>query len=332
MKAEKNYTMRDSKIKKDISIFPVYKGDNDYLLNLSLILKNSFTSVEFVGFPLKQMLKMVLNKKKSDVLILNWLEDYPSLKKGLLAEGLETLRFTFGMFIANVYYRKIIWVRHNFRPHLEHSKLCYRIICWVISFFSDNIVTHRSVQEFDSAVIFHPLYKKTNTKIAAPLDYLIFGNIKPYKNIPLILESWEPKRELRIIGKCKSAELNDQITALIKDRQPNVIYENRFMEAEELNGLLSSVNFVILAHEEASMIVSGTFYHAISYGANVILKDSQYAKTIKNEFPLIHIVKDFGDDALSSLAPFPREEIIALANRTYSDKVIANQWSSLLAD
>jgi hypothetical protein len=332
MKVEKNYTMRSSKINKDISIFPVYKGDNDYLLNLSLILKNSFTSVEFVGFPLKQMLKMVLNKKKSDILILNWLEDYPSLKKGLLAEGHATLRFILGMFIANLYYRKIIWVRHNFKPHPEHSKVCYRIICWVISFFSANIVTHRSVQEFDSEVIFHPLYKKTNTKIAAPLDYLIFGNIKPYKNIPLILESWEPKRKLKIIGQCKSAELNDKITALIKDTQPNVIYENRFMEIEELDSLLSSVNFVILGHEEASMIVSGTFYHAISYGVNVILKDTQYAKSLKNEFPLIHIVKDFRGDTLLSVAPFPREEIIALANRTYSDTVIENQWLRLLAD
>tara|TARA_R110001583_G_scaffold26095_1_gene94218 strand:+ start:1736 stop:2710 length:975 start_codon:yes stop_codon:yes gene_type:complete len=324
--------MQDCNVNKDISIFPKFQGDNEYLLNLSFILRNKFNSVEFVGLPLKPMLKKALSGKSSDILIINWLEDYPSLKRGFLAEAQATLRFIFALFAANLYYRKIIWVRHNYKPHLAHSKFCYRILCGVISFFSDNIVTHRRVQEFDSQVIFHPLYKKTEVNTIAPFDCLIFGNIKPYKNVPMILQDWDPKRELKIIGKCKSADLNNEITTLIKGRLPKVIYENRFMEVEELNGFLSSVTFVILAHEEASMIVSGTFYHAISYGANVVLKDSEYGRSIKSEFPLVHLVKNFEGEALSNLVPFAREKIIALAGHTYSDSVIADQWSRLLAD
>lgn len=323
--------MQNCKANKNICIFPKFQGDNEYLLNLSLILKSKFSDVEFVALSPKTMLQKWLKGKRSDVLILNWLEDYPCLKKGFLGEAQETLRVVLGMFIANLYYRKIIWVRHNYKPHLEHSKLCYRILCGAISFFSDNTVTHRKVEEFESKVISHPLYKKTEAQPVAPFGYLIFGNIKPYKNVPLILKNWDPKRELKIIGKCKSTELNSEITTLIADRLPKVIYENRFMEVEELNGLLSSATFVILAHEEASMIVSGTFYHAISYGANVVLKDSQYARNVKSEFPLVHLVENFGD-ALAGLVPFPRQEIIALADLTYSDSVIAKQWSDLLAD
>ena len=324
--------MQNYKVNKNVCIFPSFQGDNEYLLNLSFILKNNFTDVNFVALSPKTMLKMLLKGQRADVLILNWLEDYPCLKKSIWGEARETLRVVVGMIIANLYYRKIIWVRHNYKPHLEHSKLCYRILCSTIRLFSNDIVTHRGVQEFKSQVIYHPLYKKTKANTVAPFDYLIFGNIKPYKNIPLILQNWDPKRELKLIGKCKSVELNNEITALIKDRLPKVIYENRFMEVEELNGLLSSVTFVILAHEEASMIVSGTFYHAISHGANVVLKDSQYARSVKSEFPLVHLVEDFGGDALSSLVPFPREDVIELANHTYSDSVIANQWSRLLAD
>ncbi|WP_232787829.1 hypothetical protein [Paraglaciecola sp. MB-3u-78] len=285
--------MQKCKIAKDICIFPRYRGDNEYLLNLSFILKNNFSSVEFVGFSPKSMLKMLLNRRKSDVLILNWLEDYPCLKKGVLAEGFETLRFVLGMVITGFCYKKIIWIRHSYKPHLEYSKLCYRTICGVIGFFSDSIVTHRRVQEFKSQVISHPLYKKTKANTLAPLYDLIFGNIKSYKKIPLILQNWEPKREHKIIGKCKSADLNSEITTLIKDRLPKVIYENRFMEVEELNGLLSSVTFVILDHEEASMIACETFYHAISYGANVVLKDSEFGRTVKSEFPLVHLVENF---------------------------------------
>ncbi|WP_158769012.1 hypothetical protein [Paraglaciecola sp. L1A13] len=324
--------MQNCNVNKTICIFPRFQGDNEYLLNLSLILENNFSDVRFVALSPKTMLKMLLKGKRSDVLILNWLEDYPCLKKGFLAEARETLRVILGMVIAYIYYRKIIWVRHNYKPHLAHSKFCYRILCGAISFFSDNIVTHRRVHEFDSQVIFHPLYKKTEVNTIAPFDCLIFGNIKPYKNVPMILQDWDPKRELKIIGKCKSADLNNEITTLIKGRLPKVIYENRFMEVEELNGFLSSVTFVILAHEEASMIVSGTFYHAISYGANVVLKDSEYGRSIKSEFPLVHLVKNFEGEALSNLVPFAREKIIALAGHTYSDSVIADQWSRLLAD
>ena len=323
--------MQNCKVNKNVCIFPKFQGDNEYLLNLSLILKSKFTDVEFVALSPKTMLQKWMKGKKSDVLILNWLEDYPCLKKGLLPEARETLRVVLGMVIASLYYRKIIWVRHNYKPHLEHNKFCYSTLCAAIRFFSDEIVTHRTVKEFKSQVIPHPLYKKTDAQTVAAFGYLIFGNIKPYKNIPLILKNWDPKRELKIIGKCKSTELNSEITTLIKDRLPKVIYENRFMEVDELNGLLSSAAFVILAHEEASMIVSGTFYHAISYGANVVLKDSQFARSVKSEFPLVHLVEDFGD-ALSGLVPFPREDIITLAELTYSDSVIANQWSHLLAD
>ena len=322
--------MQDCKTDKNICIFPKFQGDNEYLLNLSLILKSQYTDVEFVALSPKTMLKNLLKGRRADVLILNWLEDYPCLKKGVFAEGLESLRVVLGMVIASLYYRKIIWVRHNYKPHLEHSKFCYRILCGAIRLFSDEIVTHRNVEEFASHVIPHPLYKQTDANKVDAFNYLIFGNIKPYKNIPLILRNWAPERELKIIGKCKSAELNDEITALIKDGLPKVTYENRFMDVDELNGLLSSVTFAILGHEEESMIVSGTFYHAISYGANVILKDSAYGRSVKKEFPLVHLVREFGDDALSALTPFPREKIIALANHTYSDTVIAQQWQRLL--
>ncbi|WP_254700758.1 hypothetical protein [Paraglaciecola mesophila] len=213
---------------------------------------------------------------------------------------------------------------------MEHSQLCYRVMCWVIGFFSDDIVTHRAIEEFRSVVIPHPLYKKTDSNTVAPFDYFIFGNVKPYKNIPMILRNWAPDRELKIIGKCKNEALTNEINTLIKSGLPKVSYENRFMEVEELNELLSSVTFAILGHEEDAMIVSGTFYHAISYGANVILMDSEYGRSVKEEFPLVHLVANFGDEALSALTPFPREDIIALANHTYADSVIAQQWHNLI--
>lgn len=324
--------MKNCRSINKIKIFPKFQGENEYLLNLSHILKKNGDNVEFVGLPLKPLVKKVLNREKSDILIINWLEDYPSLKKGFFAEAQATIRFIIALFAAKFYYRKVIWVRHNYQPHLSHSKICYTLFCKVISLISEKVVTHRPVQEFKSQVISHPLYKKTETIVVVPFDYLIFGNIKPYKNIPLILQDWGPKHELKIIGKCKDEKLDNEITTLIKYRLPNVIYENRFLEVEELNGLLSSATFVILGHEESSMIVSGTFYHAISYGANAVLKDSQYAQAVKGEFPLVHIVKDFSEEALSSLKPFARKDIVELANQTYSDSVVAEQWSRLLAD
>ncbi|MDO6838790.1 hypothetical protein Q4602_04885 [Paraglaciecola chathamensis] len=322
--------MQNCKTDKNICIFPKFQGDNEYLLNLYLILKSQFTDVKFVALSPKTMLKNLLKGRRADVLILNWLEDYPCLKKGFLGEAQETLRVILGMLIASLYYRKIIWVRHNYKPHLTHSKFCYSVLCGAIRLFSAQTVTHRSVREFSSQVIPHPLYKKTDANTVAPFDYFIFGNVKPYKNIPMILRNWAPGKELKIIGKCKEEALSNEINRLIKSGLPKVSYENRFLDVEELNGLLSSVTFVILGHEEDSMIVSGTFYHAISFGANVILKDSEYGRSVKEEFPLVHLVANFRDEALSALTPFPREDIIALANRTYADSVILQQWHNLL--
>ena len=111
----------------------------------------------------------------------------------------------------------------------------------------------------------------------------------------------------------------------------NVIVKDGFVNDEDLENLLLETTHVLLPHEDNAMISSGSFYHAISYGCNIISVESDFSahKATLHSFVTINHV---GNLTLKSLTDnyVPKERVIQDSLRVYSRETLTNSWKDLL--
>ena len=83
-----------------------------------------------------------------------------------------------------------------------------------------------------------------------------------------------------ICGSCNSKDYENEL----KDRakSSNITFDFRFIPDEEISGLVSLADAVILPYSQESVINSGVAYLAFSYGKTIISTDFGTAKDLKN--------------------------------------------------
>jgi hypothetical protein len=263
--------------------------------------------------------------------VLNWYEDWmlggsrPQVVS--LAVALAMLVF-FRLSSAN-----IIWVRHNFKPHdLAQPRLANRVLAWALGKVARTVVTHRPVPGLASTVVPHSLVQEGGALDAVrDIEFLCFGVVRRYKALDALLSAWPVERSLVILGKSNDVELTAALHAIIAERSLQVRWENRFIPDEELNAALLRTRYVVLAHEDKSMIVSGAFYHAIACGANILIRAGQFADYNAAIHPFVtrfHLETLAAD--IAQLRPVAPAEVAAAAWRHYGDDTCLQSWARLL--
>lgn len=118
----------------------------------------------------------------------------------------------FLILFSKILSKKVIWVRHNFKPHNGNkTNVRYKTICSLYRFLNIKPVPLESY--YSKPALSHPLYK-TNKKLMSDVikykgndesfsDLIVFfGAVKRYKNLHAILESWPKDVPLKIAGFC----------------------------------------------------------------------------------------------------------------------------------
>jgi beta-1,4-mannosyltransferase len=236
---------------------------------------------------------------------------------------------------------KIIWVRHNFKPHNRLKRpFTHRINCSLLKLISNRVVTLEKVSEFDSTLIPHPLYEDDHT-LLTHIDsfseeknansFLFFGTIKPYKKLEILLNAWPKLRQLRIVGYCQDEKYFKELQSIIEQRKLFVEWTNEYVSDEYLEHLLSKTRYVIMPHDDGAMISSGSFYQAINFGANVICFDSDFARKKANLHRFVHIVASPNMDEFLTELPFvATKQVMREAFESYGRKKIHCSWKQLL--
>ncbi|TGZ32607.1 hypothetical protein EQ875_03842 [Photobacterium damselae subsp. damselae] len=257
---------------KDIIFyFPSNSAENEYMNNQVDI----FRAITKNVYPLKKILNFkYLFSRNRNIIVLNWFEDIfsdkCSLSKVLLGIGL--------LIFLKISSKKIIYVRHNLNPHSNKNIKCFIFFQKALQLFSSNVITHRGIGE-NNFVIPHPYYKNKNnlSHKNRDINYLCFGRIQRYKGIETLLSNWPENEKLLILGFCDDNQLELEIERIINDRSLDVVWVNKRIDKDELDNYLSRTKFVIIPYVDNSMIVSGVFYHSISFGCNIIMRESKYA-------------------------------------------------------
>ena len=274
-------------------------------------------------------------------LIMSWVEDQPYRSTATRFRAfLITLKFSLLIVLSPIFSSNRIWIRHNFKPHNAKGNLFYyKLLCNLFKLFKFKEVFLE--QYMGSNFIPHPLYiddvaaesRKYITPNTKPTHFniLFFGAIKKYKPIDQLLRIWPKELAIEIKGRCTDKDYEQEISKIIRERKLNARWDNKFLSNNELDSALSDADFVILPHEDNSMISSGTFYHALSFGCNIIANHSQFAvdKAQCHDFVSISNFSELNHNLLSQIFR-PKKIVLNDALEHYSRTKLKLRWAALL--
>ncbi len=320
------------------AFFVPYTHMNEYVeINKSALLEAGY---EAIPLSLKNSLSTFRSKTP---IIVNWLEDRPYGSTFNARVKFTTfLKCLFVVIYGAISCSPKIWVRHNFKPHNAGGSYRYfKIITSMLRLFRYREV---SLEKYTNGDLFHPLYMpdesfnekvsevKTTVVETIRFEYLIFGAIKKYKGIHNLLSVWPQDKTLKIAGKCNDENYEKEILDIIARRELKVNWRNEYLSDVELNDELSKAHFVIISHSDNTMISSGSFYHAISFGCNIISLKSDFSIQKSKEHKFVHLI-DGAEFALDLIEGnyVEKEKVIVEALNTYSRKKLSNKWYQILS-
>ncbi|WP_176256909.1 hypothetical protein [Derxia lacustris] len=270
-------------------------------------------------------------RRSQKIVILNWFEDW--MLNNPRPQWVSVVRALLSVLTYRVMAGRLIWVRHNFKPHfLPQSTPAHAAMLKMLAFFSDVTVTHREVSSIRSQVVPHPLMSmpENATNGSRDIPFLWFGAIHKYKQLDQLLLEWPREKPLLILGRARDAELIETIERTIRDRNLDVVWKNAYVPDEELDESLSRTQCVILAHADNTMIVSGAYFHAVSRGANVLLAESGFSRAVASGHPgVTAYAAGQLAQALAQWTVVPAAQVMQEAERRYGDAACAAAWQQV---
>lgn len=274
-----------------------YSPYNEKAMEMNKYIFQVTNAMKLAGFEVVNMdytLKNLYNYKSVKIFNLNWYENI--YDKNEIKALIHFLKKLIIIYILKFSKKKIIWTMHNKIPHDTNNYLyCHKLMKILIK-KSDKIIIHStdSIQEIQKIFysekikgkivhINHPnylnIYDITKNDLKEDLNIngdeliiLFFGQIKPYKNIELILDVAnyfkEKKVKFVIAGKCSTPEYKSSLKKKIVTT--NIIPLFRFISNEELLNLINTSDILLLPYNIESSLNSGTVLLAASLSKTVI--------------------------------------------------------------
>lgn len=269
-----------------ISIYPYNSDTNKYI---ELIKK----SISSLGIELNSFDTVWNDKeffKDTEYFIFNWYESLYT--NSLIKQFYIFIKKYIKLLILKNQKKKIIWVLHNAIPHDSKHRIFSLILMKYLAKNSYNIIIHSNESKNVLADIVnyniiknkvtyipHPnyigVYEEVNIKrnLEKKLNLLFIGAIKPYKNVDLLIEVFNELKlndmTLTLAGKIINEEYEDYINNLINNNS-NIICDFRFIEDNEIQGLIQKSDILVLPYDITSSLNSGTIILAFSNKRTVL--------------------------------------------------------------
>lgn len=265
---------------KKIFYFPKPNTGNQYSNNTIKAIENAgdFSVVnaptlkEFIKNPLQ-----ILRCNRADFVIINWLESHLAGKDGSFSL-IGMFKFFSYLLLFKIIAKNLIYVRHNIYPHNmsgKSAKLAAQLTDFCQKFCNVKVAHSGHLCESGYNYIPHPLYSEVN-KYSEKSNgyYIIFGKIERYKNIESVILNWVSDLPLLIAGSVGDERYLKYLKDISQGR--NIMFDARFIPDSEAAMLVSQAKALIIAHADDDMIVSGSFFYALSLGVPVISKSSKF--------------------------------------------------------
>lgn len=324
---------------KKIYYFPKPNNSNQYSNNTIKAIENAgdFSVVnaptlkEFIKNPLQ-----ILRCNRADFLIVNWLESHLARKDGSFSL-IGTFKFFSYLLLFKIIAKKLIYVRHNTYPHNmsgKSAKLATKLTDICQKFCNAKVAHSGHLSGSGYTYIPHPLYGELNTYSEKRNGYyIIFGKIERYKNIESVILNWISDFPLLIAGSVGDEVYLKYLKGISQGR--NVKFDARFIPDSEAEMLVSQAKALIIAHADDDMIVSGSFFYALSLGVPVISKSSKFFEWLVNArgFKSI-VIFDCASELENTLKRetfLSAAEVLKEADENFGALKVELSWKSLLS-
>ncbi|MGK8186615.1 glycosyltransferase family protein [Serratia marcescens] len=295
-----------------IAYYPKNTGTNDYSNRFKAILSN-FGEVSGVSF--KSIIGKLakLDLARYDIIFINWLDSGIIDKRGKVKRILF-FKAILRVILFKIVAKKLIYVRHNLYPHgtrREDTHRAKRYSDFLMKFSGQGIVHSPAAIKSGLDYVPHPLYKTDNEFIHNQMqqvikdDYFVFfGRINKYKRLEELMRSFPANKKLVIAG---SYDDESYVEHLRKSAPDNVTIQAGFIDDATAELMISSSQGLIICHADPDMIVSGSFFYALSVKSRIICVETEFLRWANIEFgdDVVVCFKDINDlhDKISRLPP-----------------------------
>ena len=282
-----------------------------------------------------------------DILILNFFENdicHPVTGK-VYFKGLFKVAKT--IIISKLIAKKIVFFKHNNYPHHCYHKHIKKTVFFLgmLEKLFDGILIH-SMEQADKKKVYipHPLFFSADRVYSAMDDsgipsnyFVIFGRILPYKNIQNLIEKIDPQINVLIIGKSYSKQYTALLRSKACHKKITIIPEH--LEKKQVAKFVQMSKGLVICNNEKDMIVSGSFFFAISLGIPVYALQTPFLTFLKQKllFPGLFLYSGL-DDLLTDLSVNKNEinkaarvAILNKANELFGDETINHKLKSYIS-
>ena len=273
------------------------KGNNPYQKLLLNHLQDLGVEVEGSGtYRIFSLLRSAFSHWKPDILHLHWHHPF-LLGSNMIKTIIKSVSFIIELLILKLFRVKIVWTVHNITNHEEKFRSMELFFSKILSRLCDKIIVHspaakKKVIEVYGAnrnfsIVVIPLgnyinsYKNVVNKSEARnqlkigienLVYLYFGQIRPYKGIPELVEAFKklncPQAKLLIAGKPLNNEIAYDILKRCEENE-NIEIFFEFIPADEIQTYMNAADVVVLPYRD--FLTSAAVILAMSFGKPIIV-------------------------------------------------------------
>jgi glycosyltransferase involved in cell wall biosynthesis len=284
-----------------IVFYPPPDGTNQYTAQIAQVLALSGFELQWFSFK-----ALITGQYRNCVYFqMNWFETCSLLKS-----------FLYRLFVLSLLRlgnKKIVFVMHNKQAHSEGTRISQvysGALARILFKNAYRIVVHsrdspRYMKELyhrKTVYIPHPSYVDVYGPIVrdesppgSALRLLFFGQIRPYKNIEVLIDSvsrFSPEAVfLTIAGKAHSPQYAGKLRDKIEGRS-NIEARFCFFEDAAIPGLLSQCDMLVLPYDLRSSLNSGSALLAFSYKKTVIASETGTIKDMGTGFFLSYTYTD----------------------------------------
>lgn len=309
-----------------IGLLPYDSGVNLYAERMRANLAE-LGDVVPVGKPWERIARALAGEPSFDVVIAGWLENALVTERGRIS-AVGLVKLIAQALVLRAQARRVIYVRHNRYPHRAKPRYARALTALLDASecLYDITLTHSPAETGPGrAYCPHPLYDTVQEEPLLPREidllpgyFVVFGRIAPYKNIEALIAGFPENQRLLVAG-----VVDDEAYArrLVQLHRPNVVVAPGYLTEAQAQSVLRRSAGVVVSHSADDVIVTGSFFYAISASRPVYAVATPFLRAMQAQVG--SQVLQIADD-VSGLCQ-------VLGEHTHQRSPCATEWSAVRA-
>jgi glycosyltransferase involved in cell wall biosynthesis len=306
-----------------IAYIPMEDVGNEYTVRMRELLAGYGDVVRYEGTKAWALRLLKGRFWRYDYAVLNWMEnEFVDLRSGRISwKGFAKVLAKTLIIKAGV--RRVVYVRHNNYPHAAQGPAMERsrkLVDWYCRLFA-NVLSHSgALTAAGAAYCPHPLYRIAEQRgadlpRALPEAYfVVFGRIARYKKIEELIAGFPANKTLVVAG----AVADEAYARRLQERQrDNVIVMPGKLSEAQAQKLVADARGVVISHADGDVVVSGTFFYAMSVRRPVFAIETPFLRWIAPRVgdELLHLGRDMRELCQTIADAAPADDALNLSGR-----------------